>query len=271
MRITSLIDNYSQKGFRTEHGLSLYIQTRSGKNILFDMGQGHLLAENATQFGLSLRDIDFAVISHGHYDHGGGLSCFLKENDMAPIYIRREAFLPCYSLRDKHLHYLGLDIALATERRLILCKDKTHISNDIIIFGNVKGKYPHPPANRFLKGIDKVSDDLFLHEQHLIIQEGENVVLFCGCAHCGILNIIDTATDILGRKPSHIIGGMHLAHSLIPHTEEKQLVDRLSLLLMEKGCKYITMHCTGLPIYNQLSSIMQDRISYLSCGDVVTL
>ena len=74
MRITSLIDNYSQKGFRTEHGLSLYIQTRSGKNILFDMGQGHLLAENATQVGLSLRDIDFAVISHGHYDHGGGLS-----------------------------------------------------------------------------------------------------------------------------------------------------------------------------------------------------
>ena len=198
MRITSLIDNYSQKGFRTEHGLSLYIQTRSGKNILFDMGQGHLLAENATQFGLSLRDIDFAVISHGHYDHGGGLSCFLKENDMAPIYIRREAFLPCYSLRDKHLHYLGLDIALANERRLILCKDKTHISNDIIIFGNVKGKYPRPPANRFLKGIDKVSDDLFPHEQHLIIQEGENVVLFCGCAHCGILNIIDTATDILG-------------------------------------------------------------------------
>ena len=116
MRITSLIDNYSQKGFRTEHGLSLYIQTRSGKNILFDMGQGHLLAENATQFGLSLRDIDFAVISHGHYDHGGGLSCFLKENDMAPIYIRREAFLPCYSLRDKHLHYLGLDIAFVTFR-----------------------------------------------------------------------------------------------------------------------------------------------------------
>ena len=81
MKITSIVENTSIVGIPVEHGLSLYIQLDNGQNVLFDMGQRRLFAENAERLGLSIADVDTAIISHGHYDHGGGLSAFLEMND----------------------------------------------------------------------------------------------------------------------------------------------------------------------------------------------
>ncbi|MBQ1381609.1 MAG: MBL fold metallo-hydrolase, partial [Ruminococcus sp.] len=91
-----------------EHGLSLYIET-GGKRILFDMGQTALFAENAQKLCVDLARIDFAVLSHGHYDHGGGLQTFLTCNKTAPVFLSRYAFEPHYNGTEK---YIGLDTAL---------------------------------------------------------------------------------------------------------------------------------------------------------------
>ena len=85
MKIFSLVENTSTKGYPVEHGLSLYIQRENGENILFDMGQSDLFAQNAERQGLDINEIAIAVVSHGHYDHGGGISTFLTLNDHAPI------------------------------------------------------------------------------------------------------------------------------------------------------------------------------------------
>ena len=84
MKITALIENTSARGLPTEHGLSLFVETAERK-FLFDMGQTDLFARNAETLGIDLTTVDFAVLSHGHYDHGGGLKAFLALNDHAPV------------------------------------------------------------------------------------------------------------------------------------------------------------------------------------------
>ena len=109
MEITSLVENTSRMDFPVEHGLSLYISLDDGHKILFDMGQRRLFADNAERLGIDLADVDIAVVSHGHYDHGGGLRTFLELNKKAKVYISRHAFEPHYSLRENGLKYIGIN------------------------------------------------------------------------------------------------------------------------------------------------------------------
>ena len=105
MKIISLLENTTRReDMLTEHGLSLYIETDTHK-ILFDMGQTDAFYENAKTLGVDISAVDFAVVSHGHYDHGGGLAKFLEVNSHAPVYIMRDAFLPHYNAKGK---YIGL-------------------------------------------------------------------------------------------------------------------------------------------------------------------
>ena len=112
MKITALLENTTHRtDMKTEHGLSLYIESEN-LNILFDMGQSANFAENAQKLGIDLSKADIAILSHGHYDHGGGLSEFLKSNDHAPVFIHRDAFLPHYNGTEK---YIGLDSSLENQ------------------------------------------------------------------------------------------------------------------------------------------------------------
>ena len=116
MKITVLAENTAvSNDFGAEHGLSLLIES-DGKKILFDMGQTDLFASNASLLGINLSDVDIAVLSHGHYDHGGGLKKFLEANTKAPVYINKHAFEPHYNGAEK---YIGLDTSLSRNPRLI--------------------------------------------------------------------------------------------------------------------------------------------------------
>ena len=84
MRVTSLVDNTSHVGLPGEHGLSLHVLMDDGRQLLFDMGQRRLFADNAVRLGVDLTAVGWAVVSHGHYDHGGGLRAFLELNSRAP-------------------------------------------------------------------------------------------------------------------------------------------------------------------------------------------
>lgn len=129
MTITSLVENTSREDFPVEHGLSLHIRLEDGRQILFDMGQGNLFARNAEHLGLRLSKVDMAIVSHGHYDHGGGLGTFLEINRHAPVYLNNHAFEPHYSLRDKGLAYIGLNPKLKGNERLISCEEVVSIDN----------------------------------------------------------------------------------------------------------------------------------------------
>lgn len=110
MLIKTLVENTSiSKDFGSEHGLSLYIETKKHK-ILFDVGASELFLQNAKKFDVSIADVDFLVISHGHYDHGGGLKTFFKENTKAEVFLHRLAFEKHYAIRpNDELEFIGLD------------------------------------------------------------------------------------------------------------------------------------------------------------------
>ena len=109
MKITTLLENTSARPeLSAEHGLSLYIETAEHR-ILFDMGQTALFSRNASVLGIDLAAVNIAILSHGHYDHGGGLARFLALNHTTPVYVNRHAFAPHYHGPDK---YIGLDLSL---------------------------------------------------------------------------------------------------------------------------------------------------------------
>lgn len=272
MKVTSLVENTSVPGLPVEHGLSLFIELDNGKRVLFDMGQGSLFAENAEKLDCPLALVDVAVVSHGHYDHGGGLQTFLSLNNKADVYIHPLAFEGHYSLREDGLKYIGLDAELANHPRLVRCGDVQQLADGLLVFSAVDGKCCLPVGNKRLIGSDRVSADSFVHEQNLLVCEGTNLVLFAGCAHRGIVNIIRRAEDVVGRTPTHVLAGMHLVKSGLSVADEDAFIGRLAdELQCFTNTKFFTMHCTGTGQFAKLKGVLGTKIGYLSCGESLSL
>ena len=279
MKITSLVDNiYISSGnddkcvFPTEHGLSLHITLENGKNILFDMGQTRLFADNAERLGIDIANVDAAIISHGHYDHGGGLAHFLSLNTKARVYVRPAAFERHYSLHEDGMHFIGIDDAYEQHKTIVRCDSDYSIPDVGICFpcGDC-GRF-FPLGNKFLYGPEAGIHDSFLHEHSLIVHDGANYVLIAGCAHCGITNIIDRAQSIIGRCPDFVVAGMHLMKSgLSAVDEQRHIAELCDALLSYPVTHYYTMHCIGAEQFAVMKTIMHDRIDYLSCGESVHL
>ncbi len=286
MKITSLIDNTSQSGLPVEHGLSLYIERHDALRVLFDMGQRALFAENAVQMNLSISHVDVAIISHGHYDHGGGLKRFLELNSHAKVYIHKQAFEPHYSLKENGLRFIGLEESLTREGQIVMCDDLTTVDSHMTLFANVQGSCCQPAGNKrlfkanspaispyrhTLSACHTIPDD-FHHEQNLLIKENGNTILLAGCAHRGIVNIMRKAQQILGYAPTHVLAGMHLAKSGWEEQEEDAFIAELAQHLMQyRDTQFYTMHCTGVPQFEKLHAIMGEQMKYLSCGESVTI
>lgn len=262
MQVITLLENTTcREDLSCEHGLSLYIET-GDKKILFDAGQTDLFARNAEKLGIDLGQVDFAVLSHGHYDHGGGLTCFLEENKTAPVYVHREAFKPHYNGSEK---YIGLDASLKENPRLVKTFGTQQLAPGITLLDcNVR---PRPyGCDPF--GLNEIRDgnlqpDAFFHEQYLLIQEGQKRVLFSGCSHKGILNIAGWF------QPDVLVGGFHLV-KLDPDRDADRLEAAAEALLTHPTV-YYTGHCTGADAYTFLKARMGDRLHSLHTGTALEI
>jgi 7,8-dihydropterin-6-yl-methyl-4-(beta-D-ribofuranosyl)aminobenzene 5'-phosphate synthase len=258
MKITALLENTTQrKDLHTEHGLSLYIET-GDHSILFDMGQTDLFAKNAAVLGIDLRRVDIAVLSHGHYDHGGGLETFLQLNSKAPVYLHRDAFLPHYNGQEK---YIGLNTRLLPNDRLIFTEDVYPICEGLTLFtcNHRPQLVPPPPSGLTEKVGDAFIPDDFRHEQYLLIEEDGKRILISGCSHKGIVNIARWFT------PDVIVGGFHF--SKLPPDHRLECFARA---LAEQKTAFYTGHCTGETQYRFMQAYME-RLFYLATGDTAEL
>lgn len=273
MIIKTLVENTSiSKNYDSEHGLSFYIE-KQGQKILFDVGASELFYENAKKMNVDISDVDFLVISHGHYDHGGGLKKFLKENIKAEVFIHQQAFEKHYAMRENSkIESIGLDEEIKNNRQIIFTSDRFFISKGIELFSNIIRNEPLPISNRGLLTEQNriLLEDAFAHEQNLLIEEDGKTLLITGCAHNGIVNIINHFYRLKGRMPDYVIGGFHL-FSRSGGNENYETIDKIGKYLLDTKAMYYTCHCTGIGNYNRLKSIMGESINYLSTGSVITI
>lgn len=259
MTVTVLIENTSlQDNLTAEHGLSLYIETGSC-NILFDAGQSGAFADNAEKLGIDLRKVDFCVLSHGHYDHGGGLKRFLEINDHAPVYINCHAFGDYFS----NGNYIGLDPTLEGNSRLIQVSDVLEITPGITLCScnDLLRPFSFGVFGQSVRKNGIHTDDSYLHEQYLLLEENGKKYCFSGCSHKGLLNILSWF------RPDVFFGGFHFIRM---DPQGRELRNSLHQLL-KFPTRYFTGHCTGTEQYAVLKESLGSQLAYLHTGTVVSL
>jgi len=269
MKITALLENTTTDPALTpKHGLSVYIETAKHKT-LFDLGPDYTSLNNAQKMGIDLTQVDTVVLSHGHYDHGGGLAGFLKMNSDAKLYFHRNAFQKLYHKRLFLKKYIGLDQRFAGSDRITLIGDTLRIDDELFIFSDVTGQLDTKSSRSlFKKTSEGYARDDFSHEQSLIVTSDNKTALFSGCSHRGISNILRAANR---RQPSidYVFGGFHLFNPATKAVESPEMVGRLAAELSEQNTVYYTCHCTGEAAFEIMSGIMGDKVRYLSTGTVV--
>ena len=258
MKITALTENTSiNENIGAEHGLSLYIET-DGHKILFDMGQTDMFERNAKTLCIDLSEVDIAVLSHGHYDHGGGLARFLEINKKSPVYVNEYAFEQHYNGTQK---YIGLDISLKNNSRLIFTSNVYKINDSMTLFSCNENRKSYDLGSFGLNMIQdgKFMPDDFRHEQYLLINENGKNVLISGCSHKGIMNITEWF------KPDVLIGGFHFSKLALDKT-----LENYAETLDKYNTNFYTCHCTGMEQYVFMKKYMS-RLEYLSAGQEIII
>ncbi len=249
MKIVTLMENTAQEGFTCEHGLSLYIETEGAK-ILFDTGATGAFAGNAQKLGIDLAQVDFAVLSHGHYDHGGGIQTFLEINEKAPVYVSQYAFAPHFNGAGKDI---GVDAALMEHPRIVFAAGEKTLSATLSLH-----TMPLPPEDN--GGMTMVQNGVrcaedFRHEQYLLVKEKGRKILFSGCSHKGIFSILRWF------QPDVLVGGFHFMR-----IQDRAFLEQAGKILGERNTCYYTGHCTGEMQYGILKEILGDKLHRLCAG-----
>lgn len=273
VKISILVDNYAEDGLSAEHGLSLWIET-GGKRILFDTGQGGVLASNAEKLGIDLSKTDTLVLSHGHYDHSGGVFRIIRTAPEMEVFCHPAAVLPRYGVRSGESKPIGMTGESQWGLESLVSWRNHWVQGGIVLSPGIglTGYIPRQTAyedtggefflNPELSRPDPIDDDMALW---ILTQEG--LIVCVGCCHAGLINTLNQALFQSGAsKLKAVIGGFHLLNA--DDSRIRNTVKALRLLSPEL---IVPCHCTGARAVEVLADAFGTAVRAGSCGTSLAL
>jgi len=268
MKIITLVENTSVcESCIAEHGLSIYIETEKHR-LLLDTGQTDAVVKNAEVLGVELSAVDTVILSHGHYDHSGGILPFARLNSNARIIMQKSAAEPHYNGE----RYIGIDTDILKLPNVQLIDGDIQLDDELFLFSGVTGRRCYPQGNRKLSCMrngEKIEDD-FDHEQCLVITQNGKHWLLSVCAHNGIINILDRYKELFGREPDFVLSGFHMMKRDGEYTEdEKAVIIQTAQELAKMNTVFYSGHCTGIPAFELMKEIMGDKLIAMQSGKTI--
>ncbi len=268
VKITILVDNFAGDGLVSEHGLSFWIETED-KHILFDTGQGGALKNNAHALDIDLGKTDMLVLSHGHYDHTGGIPDVLQMARNVKLYGHPGIIQPRYSMSNEEVKSIKMPresmvaIDKLPREQLHWVRQPVLLSNTIGITGPIprETSFEDPGGPFYLdprgKNADFIDDDLALW-----IRKDDGLIVCVGCAHSGLVNTLKHIRYLNpGLRIRGIIGGFHLLNA-----SRQRLDETIIALHVFESDSVIPCHCTGDVAVTLLREVLGDRVSYGTAG-----
>jgi 7,8-dihydropterin-6-yl-methyl-4-(beta-D-ribofuranosyl)aminobenzene 5'-phosphate synthase len=268
--ITILVDNDASDGLVAEHGFSLWLEA-DNRHILFDTGQGNAVVRNAEALGIDLSLANTVVLSHGHYDHSGGLPHVLRQARKADLYCHPGAVSPRYSVRNGSPKPIRMPSASMMALDRLPTEQLSWIQRPHVLTERIGLTGPIPRQSGFedaggpffldLHGqrADPIDDDLALW-----LRTAEGLVVIVGCAHAGLVNTLRHAQRCNDGMPIRaVMGGFHLLNATSLRLEQT-----IMALREFSPDLIIPCHCTGKTAVTTLLEAFGDRVRPGSAGSV---
>ena len=263
-------------GLLGEHGLSVLIE-KQDRTFLFDTGQGHTIIQNAKVLNKDLKKVSKIFLSHGHFDHTGGLEAVVQLCGKMDIYAHPDVFTERFVVAKQKGKEITRSVGMPVERDT-LCNlgadfyfntDFSEVEKNIFLTGEVPRKTQFEKADKRLavrKG-NETAPDLFKDDQSLVIKTARGLAVVLGCAHSGMINTLNHIRENFpGEKIHMVIGGTHMGF-LDPSQVERTIEALQDFNIDRIGVS----HCTGLSAAARLKQAFGDRFFFASAGTVVTV
>lgn len=302
IRVTSIVDNFVDNLLRdqgpakrrprqaksyerclcAEHGLAECIESRAGGEafpLLFDFGATplvylHNLGLLLDDYRIDLAAIRTLVLSHGHWDHYGGLLAFLREKrhslpEDAHLYAGEDAFLARWSVAGKEgrrdMGRLDEEAIAALDVGVVRVSEPRLLADQVLISGEIARRTSYetsaPSARVERDGVD-MQDDLSGEQSLVYHLKGKGLVVMTACGHAGVVNTVMHAREVTGVEEVHaIIGGFHLSGA--PEERIRKTVEDIAAIDPKI---VVPMHCTGLETIEALSERLPSKVIYNSAG-----
>lgn len=259
-----------------EHGLSLFLEIGEAR-YLFDTGQTDVFIKNAEKMNIDLLNLDGIILSHGHFDHCGGMEYLVrlyqeKGIRFPAVYVRESAFLEKTAINSDKITYRNIGIDWKREiikSSLSVTKEKEEIGTGIWVLGNIPYtvEFEKRPEQFFIVQGEERIPDYMEDEQLLVINTDQGLCIFAGCCHAGIINCLSHVKKAFPEKEIYsVFAGMHLMGCSRKRVD--QTIEELRRMRIKE---LVPVHCTGLEAIGRMKAAFDENCRLVESGMAFTL